>query len=155
RKLDVAMRSVEGMTIQLISVTRDKISDPTMLTFGPPKGAMLCVRKVIFADGAPLMYDATYLSSDVEDEIVDEFGEQFVTNALKHHGISVVNTDLIIDAAPAVGAVEEVFGIPTGYPMLRRFYKFTTTDSMVTIFGVVQAPFDRLACTLSIPTSRK
>ncbi|MCT2581092.1 MAG: GntR family transcriptional regulator [Mesorhizobium sp.] len=155
RRLDVAMPSVEGMTIQLISITRDKISDPTMRTFDPPKGSMLCVRKVIFADGAPFMYDASYLSSDVEDEIVDEFGEQFVTNALKRHGISVVNTDLIIDAAPAVGEVEEVFGIPTGYPMLRRFYKFTTTDPSVTVFGVVQAPFDQLACTLSIPADRK
>ncbi|WP_342723890.1 GntR family transcriptional regulator [Bradyrhizobium sp. B097] len=151
RKLDVATPLSEDTKLQLISITREKISDPVMLTFDPPKGGMLCVRKIIFADGGPLMYDATYLSSDVDDEIVEEFGERFVTMALKRHGIDLVNTDLIIDAAPATGKVEEVFGIPTGYPMLRRFYKITTTDPQVTVFGVVQAPFDLLACSVSLP----
>ncbi|MET4037927.1 MULTISPECIES: GntR family transcriptional regulator [unclassified Bradyrhizobium] len=155
RKLDVSMSSLDGATIQLVSVTREKISDPTMRAFEPPKEAMLCVRKIIFADGLPFMYDATYLSSDVEDDVIEEFGERFVTQALKRHGIRVVNTDLIIDAAPAAGKVEEVFGIPTGYPMLRRFYKFTTSDPTITVFGVVQAPFDQFACSVSIPSNPK
>ncbi|UCI32007.1 GntR family transcriptional regulator [Mesorhizobium sp. B4-1-4] len=155
RKLDVLMPSYEGATIQLMSITRERISDPTMQAFDPPEEAMLCVRKTIFADGAPFMYDATYLSADVESEIIEEFGERFVTDALQQHAIHIVDTDLIIDAAPAVGKVEEIFGIPTGYPMLRRYYKYTTTAPTITIFGVVQAPFDRLACTVSIPSGPK
>lgn len=39
--------------------------------------------------------------------------------------------------------------IPTGYPILRRVYKFTTTDDSITDYGVLQAPFDRLACSVS------
>ncbi|WP_457578227.1 GntR family transcriptional regulator [Ensifer adhaerens] len=155
RRLDISMPSYEGTTIQLHSITREKISDAAMDSFNPPSDAMLCVRKTVYADGAPFMYDATYLSSDVSDDIIEEFGEVFVTTALERRGIEIANTDLIIDAAPASGKVEEIFGIPPGYPMLRRFYKFTTNSSAITVFGVVQAPFDQLACSISIPASSK
>lgn len=151
RNLDVLAPSYGDTTIQLISVTREKISDLTMQTFDPPKTAMLCVRKVIFTDDTPFMYDATYLSADVDNEIIEEFGERLVMDALRRHNIGVLNTQIIIDAAPAIGKAEEIFGIPTGYPMLRRYYKYTTTNHDITIFGSVQAPFDRLACTVSIP----
>jgi len=153
RRLDISMSSIDDATLHLISVTREKIADPTMSAFDPPKEAMLCVRKTIVIDGAPFMYDATYLSSDVDEAIIEEFGERFVTEALERHGIHVVNTDLIIDAAPAAGNSEEVFGIPTGYPMLRRFYKFTTSKPSITVYGVVQAPFDQFACSISIPSA--
>ncbi|WP_271595975.1 hypothetical protein [Bradyrhizobium sp. CCBAU 25360] len=53
------------------------------------------------------------LSADVEGEIVDQFAERLVTEALRRYNILVTNTDLIIDAAPATGQVEEVFGIST------------------------------------------
>ncbi|WOH80343.1 GntR family transcriptional regulator [Bradyrhizobium sp. BEA-2-5] len=160
RRLDVTMPSYEGATLKLMSITRERISDSTMLTFAPPKGPMLCVRKTIFADGLPFLYDSTYLSSDVAEEIIEEFSESFVSHALARHDINVTKTDIIIDAAPATGQVEEVFNIPTGYPILRRFYKFTTTDASITVYGVIQAPFDRLACTVSFdsdpgPTKRK
>ncbi|ASP87130.1 GntR family transcriptional regulator [Sinorhizobium meliloti] len=155
RRLDITTPSYEGATIQLISVTREKITDPAMMDFEPPTDAMLCVRKIIFAESMPFLYDATYLSSDVGEDILEEFGQYFVTSALERHGIEVVNTDLIIDAAPASGKVEEVFGVPSGYPMLRRFYKYTTSSSAITVFGVVQAPFDQLACSISIPGSPK
>ncbi|MFK4496108.1 DNA-binding GntR family transcriptional regulator [Bradyrhizobium japonicum] len=151
RTLDLTAPSFEGTTMQLLSITRERISDPAMLTFGPPKAAMLCVRKTIFIDGMPFLYDSTYLSADVEDEIVDEFAERFVTEALRRHNILVTNTDLIIDAAPATGQVEEIFGIPTGYPILRRFYKFSTDTAGVSVYGVLQAPFDRLSCSVSFP----
>ncbi|UFW71335.1 UTRA domain-containing protein [Bradyrhizobium sp. WU425] len=104
----------------------ERISDPVMLTFRPPREAMLCVRKTIFIDDMPFLYDSTYLSTDVDGEIVDEFAEQFVAQALRRHSILVTNTDLIIDAAPATGQFEELFGVPTGYPILRRCYKFST-----------------------------
>ncbi|KAA3448192.1 GntR family transcriptional regulator [Mesorhizobium sp. SARCC-RB16n] len=153
RRLDISSPSYEGATIQLQSITREKISDSAMSSFNVPTDAMLCVRKIVYTDGAPFMYDATYLSSDVSNEMIEEFGDVFVATALKRHGIDVVNTDLIIDAAPAFGKVEEIFGIPSGYPMLRRFYKFTTSSSSMTVFGVVQAPFDQLACSISLPAS--
>jgi DNA-binding GntR family transcriptional regulator len=155
RRLDIATPSWEDTTIQLLSITREKITDPTLRTFNPPAGAMLCVHKTILVDGTPLMYDASYLSSDVKDEVVQEFGQHFIKAALERHGIRIVNTDLIIDAASAEGKVEEIFGIPSGYPILRRFYKLTTTDPAITIFGVIQAPFDQLACSISIPASGK
>ncbi|OAF18794.1 GntR family transcriptional regulator [Bradyrhizobium neotropicale] len=151
RKLDMTAPSFEGTTMQLLSVTREKIADPVMLTFSPPRAAMLCVRKTIFIDDMPFLYDSTYLSADVADEIVDEFSERLVTEALRRHNILVTNTDLIIDAAPATGQVEDVFGIPTGYPILRRFYKFSTDTADISIYGVLQAPFDRLSCSVSFP----
>ncbi|CDZ64582.1 GntR family transcriptional regulator [Neorhizobium galegae] len=158
RELDVWMSSMDNArglgfkpTMELVSITREKIIDSTMSVFSPPEEAMMCVRKTIFADGSPIMYDATYLSSDVSDDIVEEFGERFVTDALERHSIVILNTRLIVDAAPAMGKAEDVFGIPSGYPMLRRLYKITTSDPGVTVFGVVVSPFDRLACSINLP----
>nr|WMC97168.1 GntR family transcriptional regulator [Aminobacter aminovorans] len=151
RKLDISKLILDGDSLKLLSVTREKISDPTMLAFSPPKEAMLCVRKIVLIDDAPFLYDATYLSADVGDDVIEEFGSKLVVKALERQNIKVVNADLIIDAAPASGQVEDVFGIPTGYPLLRRYYKFTTNNDAVTIYGVLQAPFDQLACTISLP----
>ncbi|RVK31281.1 GntR family transcriptional regulator [Sinorhizobium meliloti] len=151
RRLDITTPSYEGASIQLHSVSREKITDPAMAVFDPPSDVMFCIRKTIFAENTPFMYDVTYLSSFVGEDIIEEFGNTFVTTALERHGIEMVNTELIIDAAPANGQVEGVFGIPSGYPMLRRFYKYTTTSPTVTVYGVVQAPFDQLACSISIP----
>lgn len=155
RELDVWMSWMDDAALRLISITREKISDSTLRGFNPPEGVMLCVRKVIYADDEPFLYDATFLSSEVDGEIIDEFGRSYVIDALDRHDIHVVNTDLIIDAAPAAGKVEEIFGIPTGYPMLRRLYKIRTSDPNITIFGVVQAPFDRLSCSISLPGNSK
>ncbi|MES0205082.1 GntR family transcriptional regulator [Mesorhizobium sp. LNHC209A00] len=155
RELDVWMSSMDDAAIQLISITREKISDSTLRAFNPPEDVMLCVRKIIFADDEPFLYDATFLSSEVDGEIIDEFGQSYVTDALDRHDIHVITTDLIIEAAPAAGMVEEIFGIPTGYPMLRRLYKIQTSDPNITIFGIVQAPFDMLSCSISLPGNSK
>ncbi|WP_442868190.1 GntR family transcriptional regulator [Bradyrhizobium sp. CCBAU 25360] len=58
RTLDLTAHSFEGTTMQLLSITRERISDPAMLTFCPPKEAMLCVRKTIFIDDMPFLYDS-------------------------------------------------------------------------------------------------
>ncbi|MGY5795609.1 GntR family transcriptional regulator len=60
RELDVWLSSIDDAALQLISITREKISDPTLRTFSPPEEAMLCVRKIIFADDEPFLYDATF-----------------------------------------------------------------------------------------------
>ncbi|MET4348282.1 hypothetical protein [Bradyrhizobium sp. RT9a] len=62
--------------MKLLSITRERSSDPVMLTFRPPREAMLCVRKTIFIDEMPFLYGSTYLSTDVDGEIVDEFAER-------------------------------------------------------------------------------
>ncbi|MGF6875758.1 GntR family transcriptional regulator [Paraburkholderia sp. MM5477-R1] len=136
--------------VRPMSVTREKISDPTMSAIDAPDKVMLCVRKIVLFEDAPWMYDATYVSSELDDEIVEEFRERFVVDALKRHDINVTNTRLVIDAAPASGQVAEVFGVPNGFPMLRRLYRMITTEPHITVYGVVQAPFDQLACTIDL-----
>jgi len=153
RQVDLRSSYKEKAKVQAISITREKISDPTMDVLHPPKKVMLCVRKVVLADDLPFMYDTTYLSSDVSHDIIDEFGERFVVDALERHQIRVVKTQLVIDAAPASGEAEQVFGITNGYPMLRRLYKMETTDPAITVFGVVQSPFDQLACTIEFSSN--
>ncbi|REG58643.1 DNA-binding GntR family transcriptional regulator [Paraburkholderia sp. BL6669N2] len=146
RQLDVKQPFLDDTSIRPISVTREKILDPTMASLEPSDRVMLCVRKTIWADDAPLVYDTTYLSTDLSDQIIEEFAGHFVVDVLERHSIHVVKTHVVIDAAPASGAVEELFAVPNGYPTLRRLYKMVTSDPNVTVYGVLQAPFDRLAC---------
>ncbi|MBK3662795.1 GntR family transcriptional regulator [Bradyrhizobium diazoefficiens] len=154
--LSALVFSWENASIRLLSVTREKITDPTMRVLKPPSESMLCVRKIIsFGDEIPAVYDSTYISSDVDGEIIDEFGERLVTEALSRNGIRIRSESHMIDAAPAAGQAAEVFAIPNGYPMLRRLYKFTTSKPGVTVFGVLQSPFDRLAYTLNLQSDRK
>ncbi|ESX00680.1 hypothetical protein X769_22540 [Mesorhizobium sp. LSJC268A00] len=155
-ELDSWMSPFENTKIQLLSITREKISDPALRAFSPPVEAMLCVRKMIFfGDDVPIMYDATYLSSDVSDDIVDEFGESFVADALRRHDIKILDTSHLIDAAPAGGQAAEAFSVPSGYPMLRRLYKLNTNKPGTTIFGILYSPFDRLACSLNLTADAK
>ncbi|MCK1545731.1 GntR family transcriptional regulator [Bradyrhizobium sp. 179] len=149
--LDLTAASFEGTTMKLLCIIRERISDRVMLTFRPPREAMLCVRKTIFIDDMPFLYDSTYLSTDVDGEIVDKFAERFVAEALRYYNILVTNTDLVIDAAPGTGQVEEVFGILTEYPILRGFFKFSTDTADVSVYGVLQAPFERLSCSVNFP----
>ncbi|WP_201724218.1 GntR family transcriptional regulator [Bradyrhizobium centrolobii] len=146
----------ETANIRLISIAKEKISDPAMEMFNPPGDAMLCVRKMIFFAGEPpLAYDFTYLSPDVDDATIDKFGTRPVTEALGRHGIRIRNISYLIDASTAARQVAKAFAIPNGYPMLRRLYKITTTKKGLTIFGILQAPFDRLSYSLNIQSDTK
>ncbi|SFN97593.1 DNA-binding transcriptional regulator, GntR family [Bradyrhizobium sp. Rc3b] len=82
RALDLTVPSFEGTTMKVRSITRERTSDPVVLTFRSPREAMLCVRKTIVTDDMPFLYDSTYLSADVDGEIVDEFAERLVTETL-------------------------------------------------------------------------
>jgi DNA-binding GntR family transcriptional regulator len=157
RELDVWMSSMDNArklgfepTMELVSITREKINDPTMEVFNPPAEAVLCVRKLILADGVPIMYDATFLSAELDSVIVDEFAERFVTDALHRHDVDVTNTRLVIDAAPASLGAQQAFSVPNGYPVLRRLYHITTTRPGISVFGIVESPFDRLACSVNL-----
>jgi DNA-binding GntR family transcriptional regulator len=155
-QLDAGISSWDDARVVPISITRERISDPAMSVFDPPKGAMLCVRKMIyFREELPIIYDTTYVSRDVADDIVDELGERLVSDALKRRGIKPVSTSAVIDAAPASGQAAEAFSVPSGYPMLRRLYNIETTKPGVNIFGILQSPFDRLACGLNLKSGPK
>jgi DNA-binding GntR family transcriptional regulator len=157
RDLDFSFTSLEDAerlglkpSLSLVSVTREKISDPAFEVLEPPDGLMLCVRKVIFTDDTPVMYDTTFLPRSLDDEVIDEFGQKFISEALHSHGTRFTKTKLLIDAAPASAEAQQTFAIPNGYPTLRRLYRLSTTDKSFSVFGVAESPFDRLACTVEL-----
>ena len=152
---DDALRLGLKPSIGLISLTREKIIDPAFDVLEPPDTLMLCVRKVIFADETPIMYDTSYLPGSVKDEIIEEFGERFIGDALRDHGTQFTKTKLLIDAAPASEQARQTFAIPNGYPTLRRLYRLSTTDKSFSVFGVTESPFDRLACVVELDASHK
>lgn len=158
REIDIGMSSSEDarrrglqLTMQLISITKERITDPALLSVDASDAPKLCIRKIVFAEGTPVMYDSTYVPADLPDEILEECGRHLVTDALKSHDIGLTTIRLIIDAAPASAAAQQAFSIPSGYPMLRRIYHQKTTRPDITVLGLVESPFDRLAVSVTLP----
>lgn len=158
RELDIGMSSSDDarrrglqLTMRLVSITKEKISDPALLDFDASDAPKLCIRKIVSADGTPVMYDSTYVPAGLPDEILEECGRHLVTDALKNHAIALTAIRLIIDAAPASAAAQQAFSIPSGYPMLRRIYHQKTTRPDITVLGLVESPFDRLAVSVTLP----
>ncbi|MCG8511692.1 MAG: GntR family transcriptional regulator [Rhodospirillales bacterium] len=161
RDLDLSITSMEDAhrlgfkpSIQLISVTREPIRDRSFDVFAIPSEPMLCVRKLIHADDVPIMFDTAFVTTPLSDSMCDEFGEKFIHQVLTEHGIKIVGTRLMIDAAPASQEVQECFSVPNGYPTLRRIYHYKTGDPSLAVFGCVESPFDRLACTVDLAQSK-
>ncbi|MEI9411869.1 MULTISPECIES: GntR family transcriptional regulator [unclassified Mesorhizobium] len=152
---DDALRLGLKPSIHLISLTREKIQDPAFDVLEPPAGLMLCVRKVIFADDTPIMYDTSYLPRSVSDQVLDEFREKFISDVLRDHGTQFTKTKLLIDAAPASDEAQQTFAIPNGYPTLRRLYRLSTKEKSFSVFGVTESPFDRLACVVELDADHK
>lgn len=152
---DDALRLGLKPSIHLVSLTREKIHDPAFDVLEPPDGLMLCVRKVISTDGTPIMYDTSYLPRSLDDEVIDKFGEKFISDALRDHGTQFTKTKLLIDAAPASEQAQQTFAIANGYPTLRRLYRLSTTDKSFSVFGVTESPFDRLACVVELDADPK
>lgn len=162
RDLDFSLTSFEDAlrlglkpSLHLVSLTTEKIHDLAFDVLEPPEGLMLCVRKVIFADGTPIMYDTSYLPRSLADEVVDQFREKFIGDALSDLGTKFTKTKLLIDAAPASEQARQTFAIPNGYPTLRRLYRLSTTDKSFSVFGVTESPFDRLACVVELNADHK
>lgn len=162
RDLDFSLTSFENVlrlglkpSIHLVSLTREKITDPAFDVLEPPDGLMLCVRKVISADGTPIMYDTSYLPHSLDDAVVEEFAQKFIGDALRDHGTQFTKTKLLIDAAPASEQAQQTFAIANGYPTLRRLYRLNTTDKSFSVFGVTESPFDRLACVVELDADQK
>lgn len=147
---DDALRLGLKPAISLVSLGREKITDPAFDVLQAPAGLMVCVRKIIYADDTPIMYDTSYLPRSLSDEIAEEFGEKFIGDALREHGTRFTKTKLLIDAAPASAQAQMTFSIPNGYPTLRRLYRLSTTEKDFSVFGMTESPFDRLACIVEL-----
>ncbi|WP_081716329.1 GntR family transcriptional regulator [Paraburkholderia mimosarum] len=148
QKLDINHLSLDNISIRFMSISREKIPRRTMESIDSPDDFMTCIRKTVWAGDSPLFYDTTYVPSKINTKIIDELQENLMHNVLEGHSIHVINTHLVVEAAPASKISEIIFNVPSGYPTLRRLYKTITSAPKITIYGVLEAPFDRLACTL-------
>jgi DNA-binding GntR family transcriptional regulator len=148
--LEDADRRGQELTIELLSVGREQITDPGLTFFDPPNRRMLCLRKIISIDGAPVMHDTTYVSFPLHDDVIAEFADKLVSDVLRGHGMEFTATKLLIDAALASKAAENAFAIPSGYPTFRRLYRLATADPERWVLGIAESPFDRLACTIEL-----
>ncbi|SFD63514.1 GntR family transcriptional regulator, histidine utilization repressor [Bosea sp. CRIB-10] len=162
RELDVGMSSTEDarrhgqkLTMQLISITREMITDPSLRAFDKSGGIKFCIRKLACAGDLPIMYYVIYVSTTMPDSLVEEFGRSLTTDALKSINVAPTERRLVIDAAPASTYAQEAFSIPAGYPVLRRAYHQSTTNADIEIVGIIESPFDRLACSITLPIKRR
>lgn len=139
--------------IQLTSMTRERIRNPVLSEFDAATGTMLCIRKTISIDETPIVLDTSYLPVSLSDKIVDDIENKLVSVALRDQGTRFCKTKLLIDAAPASEEAQQAFGIPNGYPTLRRAYQLTTGDPSFSLVGISESPFDRLAYTVEFDAS--
>ncbi|RUV95764.1 GntR family transcriptional regulator [Mesorhizobium sp.] len=154
--LGEAQRPGPGRPVHVTSITRERILDPAFSAFDAPTGTMLCVRSILSIDEVPILFDTSYLPLSLKDKVVDEFGDKLVSEALRDQGTCFRMTRLLIDAAPASDEAQQAFGIPNGYPTLRRLYHLIAVDPFFSVFGIVESPFDRLACSIEmdLPTGK-
>nr|WP_271610802.1 GntR family transcriptional regulator [Bradyrhizobium sp. CCBAU 21360] len=151
RELDFALASVEqAPRLELEShqstvVTWERIRNSALNRLDAPDEPMVCVRKIISVNGTLAIFDTSYLPLSFNDKLVDELGNKSVREALRNQGTRFRKTRLLIDAAPASEEAQRAFGIPNGYPTLRRLYHLTTGDPSFSVFGIAEIPFDRLA----------
>lgn len=158
REIDVSMTSLEQamdsklpLSIKLVSLSWEAIGNRSFELFSPSSAPMSCVRRVISIDDEPIMFDTTYVPVPLDHEIMREVSSKFLIDILKSTSTPVINKRLVIDAAPASPEAQSAFSIPVGYPTLRRLYHLTTRDPAFSVFGSVEAPFDKLACNIDIP----
>lgn len=137
-------------SIQLVSITREVISDQVFKIFNPPSNPLLCVRKLVLADGVPIMFDTAFAPVSIGDDMADEFGQKFIIDVLNERGTPVTGRTIMIDAAPASPKVQQFFSVPNGFPTLRRIYHHRTANPDFAVFGLVESPFDRMACMIDL-----
>lgn len=133
--------------IELISITLETPNETQVSNAGEP---MQCIRKVIFADDIPVMFDTTYISLDLGTQFRKQLEQSLIYDALKEIGIKILKTELTIDATPASPETQEHCAVPNGYPCLLRRYHYTTDRPDLEFFGHVESPFDRLSCTVTL-----
>ena len=158
RNLDFSFNSLAdaerlgmAVSVQLISVSLEDPSGPVTSAFGPLPDRMLCVRKIIAMDGDPVMHDTTFVAVDTAESLIKQFSSMLVMEAFKAAGARYTGTELMIEAAPASVQIQQALDVPNGYPTLRRIYRITASNPTYTLFGVVEAPFDKLTCSVELP----
>lgn len=136
--------------IELISIAMDVPAE--ILTGVPdlPTEPMRCVKKAIYADDIPIMYDVSFVSADLGDSFLQLVGKHLISEALTKIGVKIKKTELIIDATPASPETQAVCGVSSGYPCLLRRYRYETNRAGLMFFGQVESPFDKLSCTMSM-----
>jgi len=155
RDLDFSFNSLEdahrvSASIRLLSAHQEAICDPHLGSLPPPSGPMFAVRKLILVDGMAGMYDTSYVPILLDDVLVGAFAHELVMDVLAVGGVPSTGTRMLIDAAPALKNLQEVFGLPHGYPTLRRLYRLEKTDPGFSVVGIAESPFDRLACSIEL-----
>ncbi|MGY5795536.1 GntR family transcriptional regulator len=141
-----AKQSALGSTVEVTSVTRERISNPAFKVFGVAADIMHCVRSIISAEGMPILLDTSYVPLSLGSKIINEFEDKSLGDVLRGRGMRFNKKRLLVDAGPASKEVQHVFGIPNGFPTLRRLYQLTTYDPFFSVYGIAESPFDRLAC---------
>ncbi|MPW11390.1 GntR family transcriptional regulator [Paraburkholderia sp. CNPSo 3155] len=133
----------------IVSVTREELSSFVFREFDVPIEPICCVRTLTSIATMPIVFDTLYVSQCFGDDIVDELDRKSVGDLLHDRGIPVESSRLLIQARPASDEAKAVFSIPEGFPTLQRVYQLIAQDPVVSVFGVSESPFDRLA--LSFP----
>ncbi|CDZ41417.1 GntR family transcriptional regulator [Neorhizobium galegae] len=128
---------------QLISITIEEIQALEFHAFKPPAGPMVCVRKVISFEGIPVMLDTAYAPPTTAEKFVDEYCRDLTSKKPADQGS--LKGKVVLDAAPASEEARRAFGVPIGYPTLRRLYDLRRNNSSLSTFGIAVSPFDRLA----------
>jgi DNA-binding GntR family transcriptional regulator len=137
--------------IQFRSVELINPTIPEFQVFEISEGQHFCVKKLIVINGGPIAFDSSLVSFPADQDLLEDFSQDFIYNVLRKRKMPVVKTNMYFDAAPASGEVANEFGIPRGYPTIRHFYNPVLRGSATRIYGVSISPFDRLGFTISQP----
>lgn len=136
------------LSAHLVSMTRERINDAAFSELDTPAGTLNCIRTTISVGGIPIALKTLFLPLSLDDKVVDKCASAFINEALSSRRMRFHRTVQLIDAAPASEEAQQAFGIPSGYPTLRRFSYLRSIDISLPIFGVAESPFDRLAWTV-------
>lgn len=148
--MDDAQRLGFTPRIDLVSLTIEAPNGTPVAGLTKSKEPMHCLRKVIFADDIPVMFDTTYFALSLGDDFLKRLNTHLIYDALKEIGVEILRTELTIDASPASAETQRYCHVPNGYPCLLRRYKYKTNQDGLEFFGFVESPFDRMSCTLTM-----
>jgi|GEM_PF-551503 len=148
--MDDAQRLGFEPRIELLSITMDVPAEILSGVPDLPLEPMRCVKKAIYADEVPIMYDVSFVSAELGDAFLQLAGTHLISEALTKIGVKIKKTELIIDATPASPETQTVCGVSSGYPCLLRRYRYETDRDGLIFFGQVESPFDKLSCTISM-----
>ena len=110
-----------------------------------------CLKRVVSIDGEPIAVEHSFVTFPIEQELLDDFSEDFIYRVLRKRKVPVTFTNMYFDAAPATLDVARELGVPEGYSTIRHFFNPIISNSEMRIYGVSVAPFDRLGFVIRQP----